>query len=152
MTKIKDFAFRLYNHVASDPASKNIFFSPLSISIAFSMLALGAKSETQSQVYKGLAFNLSETEEEEIHRGFQLLIPIRNDPNNTAQVKIGSSFFIQESLKLLPKFLEDVATLYNAEGFTTSFENATVAEKQINNYVADKAIYPMQLKGSIQEL
>lgn len=134
----RDFAFKLYSLVSSDQASKNIFFSPLSISIVFSMLALGAKSETQSQIYKGLAFNLSAIEEEEIHGGFQQLIHTLNDPSNTAQITTGNSFFIQESLQLLPKFLEDVDTLYNAEGFTADFMNATAAEKQINNYVANK--------------
>ncbi|XP_042310758.1 alpha-1-antiproteinase-like [Sceloporus undulatus] len=133
-----DFAFTLYRQIASDGAGKNVFLSPLSISTAFAMLSLGAKSETQTQIHKGLAFNLSEFEDKEIHEGFHHLIHMLNRPNNKAKVNIGNALFIEESLKLQPKFLEDAKTLYDSEGFSSNFQNTAVAEKQINDYVENK--------------
>lgn len=133
-----NFAFEMYRHIASHATDKNIFFSPLSISIAFAMLNLGARSETQNQIYKGLTFNLSEIEEDEIHKEFHQLIHELNRPDNKAQVNIGNALFIEESLKILPKFLEDVRSLYEAEGFLTNFNDLAAAVQQINDYVRNK--------------
>ncbi|XP_077780559.1 alpha-1-antitrypsin-like [Podarcis muralis] len=133
-----NFAFRFHKQIALGEAAKNIFFSPVSISSIFAALTLGAKSETQSQIYKGLAFNLSETEEHKIHKGFHQLISALNDPNNKALINTGNALFIDEPLKILPKFLEDVKTLYGAEAFSSNFQNSSGAKTQINDYVQAK--------------
>ncbi|WP_420726332.1 serpin family protein, partial [Hwanghaeella sp. LZ110] len=54
-----DFAFSLYKKLASHPKAQgvNIFFSPLGISMALSMLALGAKGSTHSQIYSSLGYD-----------------------------------------------------------------------------------------------
>uniref|UniRef100_A0AAY5EJE1 Serpin domain-containing protein n=1 Tax=Electrophorus electricus TaxID=8005 RepID=A0AAY5EJE1_ELEEL len=47
----------------SDAKGKNIFFSPLSISMALSMLALGANSDTHTQIFSTLGYsNLTATQ------------------------------------------------------------------------------------------
>ncbi|XP_063146348.1 alpha-1-antitrypsin-like [Candoia aspera] len=133
-----EFAFRFYQQIASDVAAKNIFFSPFSITTAFALLTLGAKSETKDQIHKALAFNLSDIEEREIHEGFQQLIHVLSHPRNKAQVYIGNALFIEESLKFLPKFLENAKTLYEAEGFSVDFSVPRLVKKQINDYVRNK--------------
>lgn len=133
-----DFAFRFFKHVTSDGAPKNVLYSPSSISTAFALLTLGAQSETKSQIHKGLAFNLTEIEEKDIHEGFHHLIHTLNRPNNKAQVNTGNALFIEESRKLLPKFLEDTKAFYEADGFSANFKNPSEAEKQINLYVQNK--------------
>ncbi|XP_024052894.1 alpha-1-antitrypsin-like [Terrapene carolina triunguis] len=133
-----DFAFRFYKQIKSEAADKNIFFSPLSISTAFAMLTLGAKSTTLSQIHKGLSFNLTEIEEREIHEGFHHLIQMLNRPDNEIQLNMGNALFIDDQLKLLEKFLEDVKTLYESEAFLSNFQNSAAAEKQINDYIENK--------------
>nr|XP_060612133.1 alpha-1-antitrypsin-like [Anolis sagrei ordinatus]XP_060612142.1 alpha-1-antitrypsin-like [Anolis sagrei ordinatus] len=133
-----DFAFRFYRNIASDPDGNNIFFSPLSISTAFALLALGAKSETHDEIYKGLSFDLLEIKEKEIHEGFHQLLHVLNQPNNKAQVNLGNGLFIEPSLKFLPAFLEDAKNVYGADGFSTNFSSPRVAKKQINYYVQNK--------------
>ncbi|XP_054826854.1 alpha-1-antitrypsin-like isoform X1 [Eublepharis macularius] len=133
-----DFAFRLYKQMSSDSDDKNIFFSPVSISTAFAMLALGAKSQTQTQIYNALAFNLSEIEENEIHKGFCQLIHKLNLPREEILTKIGNALFLDESLKVLPTFLEDVKTLYQAETFSTNFLKPIEAKQQVNDYLKNR--------------
>uniref|UniRef100_A0A8C3SHM3 Serpin domain-containing protein n=1 Tax=Chelydra serpentina TaxID=8475 RepID=A0A8C3SHM3_CHESE len=133
-----EFAFRFYKQIKSDAAGKNIFFSPLSISTAFAMLSLGAKSTTLSQILQGLSFNLTEIEEREIHEGFRHLIHMLNRPDSEIQVNIGNALFIDDQLKLLQKFLEDAKTLYESEAFLSNFQNSAEAEKQINDYIENK--------------
>ncbi|XP_032044836.1 alpha-1-antiproteinase 2-like isoform X2 [Aythya fuligula] len=133
-----DFAFHFFNKVTLEEPNKNIFFSPVSISTAFAMLALGARSTTQTQILEGLAFNLTEIQEKEIHEGFHNLIHMLSHPESGVQLNMGSAIFLTEKLKPLKKFLDDAKTLYQLETLTTNFNNPTEAEKQINDYIEKK--------------
>ncbi|CAM5122925.1 unnamed protein product [Eretmochelys imbricata] len=133
-----DFAFRFYKQIKSEAADKNIFFSPLSISTAFAMLTLGAKSATLSQIHKGLSFNLTEIKEREIHEGFHHLIRMLNHSDSEIQLNMGNALFVDDRLKLLEKFLADVKSLYESETFPSNFQNSAEAEKQINDCIEKK--------------
>ncbi|NXY85788.1 ALMM protein, partial [Alcedo cyanopectus] len=117
---------------------KNIFFSPLSISTAFAMLSLGAKSDTLSQLYKGLSFNLTEREEQEIHEGFQCALQMLNDPHREVQSSMGNALFVDDQLKLLQKFVDDVTKFYHSEVIPSNFHNSPEAIKEINKYIETK--------------
>uniref|UniRef100_A0A8D0LBM5 Serpin domain-containing protein n=1 Tax=Sphenodon punctatus TaxID=8508 RepID=A0A8D0LBM5_SPHPU len=134
-----DLAFRFYKQVTSDATDqKNIFFSPVSISFATAMLTLGAKSHTLNQIHKGLAFNLTEIEEPEIHEGFHHLFCMLNRPDSAIQLSLGNALFIDEKLELLQKFLDDIQHFYETEAFASDFQNSTKTEKQINDYIEKK--------------
>ncbi|XP_009638802.1 alpha-1-antitrypsin [Egretta garzetta] len=133
-----DFAFKFYKQLREEVGNKNIFFSPLSISTAFTMLSLGARSNTLSQLYKGLAFNLTELEEQEIHKGFQRVLQLLNDPYRDVQLSMGNALFTDERLKLLQKFLGDITNFYYSEAIPSNFQNSPEAIKQINNYTETK--------------
>ncbi|NXK25206.1 A1AT2 antiproteinase, partial [Arenaria interpres] len=133
-----DFAFRFYKHVREEVGNKNIFFSPLSISTAFAMLSLGTRSSTLNQLHKGLAFNLTEMEEQEIHDGFQRVLQLLNDPHREVQLSMGNALFIDDRLKLLQKFLDDVTNFYYSEAISSDFQNSPEAIKEINNYIETK--------------
>ncbi|XP_072720543.1 alpha-1-antitrypsin-like [Ciconia boyciana] len=133
-----DFAFKFYKHVREEVGNKNIFFSPLSISTAFAMLSLGARSETLSQLHKALSFNLTEMEEQEIHEGFQRVLQLLNDPHREAQLSMGNALFIDDRLKLLQKFLDDVTNFYYSEAISSNFQNSAQAMKEINKYIETK--------------
>ncbi|NXG51834.1 A1AT protein, partial [Psilopogon haemacephalus] len=133
-----DFAFRFYRQVREEAGNKNIFFSPLSISTAFAMLSLGARSNTLSQLQKGLVFNLTEIQEQEIHKGFQRVIQLLNDPQREVQLSMGNSLFIDDRLKLLQKFLDDVTNFYYSEAISSNFQNPSEALKEINKYIETK--------------
>ncbi|XP_003408637.3 alpha-1-antitrypsin [Loxodonta africana] len=130
-----NFAFSLYREVARESNTTNIFFSPVSIAVAFALLSLGAKSDTHTQILEGLKFNLTKTPEAEIHEGFQHLLQTLNQPDSQLQLTTGNGLFINESLKLVDKFLEDAKKLYHSEAFSINFRDNEAAKKQINDYV-----------------
>ncbi|XP_053545350.1 serine protease inhibitor A6 [Bombina bombina] len=142
------FSVSLFRHIASsqEKSPKNIFFSPFSISTAFSMLSLGAKSETHKQILEGLSLNETRVKEEEIHEAFEQLILALNKPKSDLQVNIGNAVFVQENLNLLKTFADQVEHYYRAEILSTDFSNANDAEKKINDYVKKKT------EGKIEEL
>ncbi|RMB98783.1 hypothetical protein DUI87_25002 [Hirundo rustica rustica] len=133
-----EFAFSFYKLVASEATDKNIFFSPISISASFAMLALGAKAVTLTQILEGLAFNLKKTQEQEIHEGFCQLLHMLNRSDSEFQLSLGNALFIEETLKPLQKFLYDVKSFYESEVFSTDFNNSVGAESEINSYIDEK--------------
>ncbi|NXI49108.1 A1AT2 antiproteinase, partial [Chloroceryle aenea] len=133
-----DFAFRFYKQVREEANNENIFFSPLSISTAFAMLSLGARSNTLSQLHKGLSFNLTEIEEREIHEGFQCVLQLLNNPHREVQLSMGNALFVDDKLKLLQKFLDDVTNFYHSEVIPSNFQNSAEAIKEINKYIETK--------------
>nr|XP_033792035.1 alpha-1-antiproteinase-like [Geotrypetes seraphini] len=133
-----EFTFKLYQHVASDKGSSNIFISPVNIATAFAMLSLGAKAHTNIEIVETLGFNRTLLTDEEMHKSFQHLIQKLNEPNRDLQLDTGNAVFVARDLKILPKFMEDVHNYYESEAFTTDFSNTAKAIKQINDYVEKK--------------
>ncbi|CAK6431760.1 unnamed protein product [Pipistrellus nathusii] len=132
---LADFAFSLYRQVARQSNDTNIFFSPVSIAMAFTMLSLGAKGTTRTQLLEGLGFNLTERAEADVHSGFENLLHTLNQPDNQLQLTTGNGLFVNDSLKLVDKFLEDVKKMYHSEAFSVNFKNSEEAKKKINDYV-----------------
>ncbi|XP_049754418.1 alpha-1-antichymotrypsin-like [Elephas maximus indicus] len=134
-----NFAFSLYKKLALNTPNENVIFSPISISVALAFVSLGANSTTLTEILEGLRFNLTETPEAEIHRGFQHLLSTFNQSSNELQLSMGNAMFVDENLKLLEKFREKAQELYGAETFNVKFLDAiSAAEKFINDYVKNK--------------
>ncbi|KAM4661872.1 alpha-1-antitrypsin-like [Discoglossus pictus] len=141
-----EFAFELFHQVASEKPSKNIFFSPVSISTAFAMLSLGAKARTHNQILEGLGFNISERSEQDIHDGFQHLFHTLNDEDSELKLNSGNALFVEKNLELRKKFLDDVKKYYESEVHSTDFQNSEEAKSQINSFVEKKT------NGKIKDL
>ncbi|KAM5273676.1 alpha-1-antichymotrypsin-like [Ctenodactylus gundi] len=141
-----DFAFSLYKQLAQTYPSKNIVFSPVTISTALAFVSLGARGTTLTEILEGLRFNLTETPEAEIHQGFQHLLRTLRQPSDQLQLSTGNAMFITEQLEMLAKFMEDAQGLYMAQTSRTNFQNPTAAERLINNFVRKET------KGKIRNL
>ena len=109
-------------------------------------LSLGARGSTLTEILEGLKFNLTETPETEIHRGFQHILQTLHRPSNELQLSVGNAMFVQEQLTLLDKFREDTRVLYSSEAFPTEFNDSNAAMKLINDYVKNKT------QGKIEDL
>uniref|UniRef100_A0A8C5T487 Serpin domain-containing protein n=1 Tax=Malurus cyaneus samueli TaxID=2593467 RepID=A0A8C5T487_9PASS len=133
-----DFAFKFYKQIRDEVGNKNIFLSPLSISTAFAMLSLGARSNTLRELHKGLSFNLTEMDEQQIHEGFQRVLQLLNDPHRQVQLNMGNALFIDNQLELLQSFLDRVSNFYYSEAVSTNLRNCPEAMREINKYVETK--------------
>ncbi|MGH0122124.1 UNVERIFIED_CONTAM: hypothetical protein FKN15_060548 [Acipenser sinensis] len=137
--KNNEFAFKLYKQLASqkDGESKNIFYSPLSISMALSMLSLGAKGATHNQIFEGLGFNDMKINETEVNKAFAHLLEMLN-LQTELELSTGGAVYVHEGFKPIPKFIEDLKHFYHSEGFTVNFKNTSETMNIINKYVQDK--------------
>ncbi|XP_040268823.1 alpha-1-antitrypsin-like [Bufo bufo] len=129
------FSFDLFRQLALDHPSENIVFSPVSISMAFAFLSLGAKAQNHSQIIKGLRLNTSEISEQDFHEGFHHRRDLLNDVDMEPPLRGGSALFISKERKILQTFLDEAKKLYHSEAFSTDFKNTEEAKNQINSYV-----------------
>uniref|UniRef100_A0A663DUM6 Serine proteinase inhibitor A3K-like n=1 Tax=Aquila chrysaetos chrysaetos TaxID=223781 RepID=A0A663DUM6_AQUCH len=128
-------------------ADKNVFFSPVSISTAFAMLAIGAKSTTLSQIFEGLGFDgLTEIRMHDIHKSFHKVLAVLNCTDVNITLNIGNALFTAIGYKPQETFLQNTRQFYDAEFFSSNFNKPEEAKKQINKYVEEKT------KGKIPEL
>ncbi|NXQ33387.1 A1AT protein, partial [Alaudala cheleensis] len=133
-----DFAFQFYKQVTTQEPGKNIFFSPVSISTALALVALGSRGTSQAQVLEGLAFNLTSIQKEEIHDGFHQLLLLLTRPGSQVQLSMGNTLFLEKHLKPTKAFLKGIKKLYRGKAVSSSFQNSTKAKKEINDYVKNK--------------
>lgn len=141
-----DFVFDLYRTLAAATPDRNIFFSPLSISVSLAMLSLGARSNTKAQILEGLGICPGEGSEEELHGTSQRLLRELQQPQGSLQLSLGNALFTKPTLPIQEAFLGASRTLYLADTFPTDFGDPEGAKKKINDYVAK------QTKGKIVDL
>lgn len=142
-----DFVFRFYKQVISKETDKNVFFSPMSLSTAFAMLAVGAKSTTLSEIFEGLGFDgLTETRVHDIHESFHKVLAVLNCTDVNITLNIGNILFTAIGNEPQETFLQNTKKIYEAEFFSSNFHEPEAAKKQINKYVEEKT------KGKIPEL
>ncbi|MBN3273518.1 A1AT2 antiproteinase, partial [Polyodon spathula] len=113
--------------------------------MALSMLSLGAKGATHSQIFEGLGFNDTKINEIEVNKAFAHILDILN-LQTELELSTGGAVYVHEGFKLIPKFMEDIKHFYHSEGFTVNFKNTIETMDIINKYVQDKT------HGKITEL
>uniref|UniRef100_A0A8D0C9R2 Thyroxine-binding globulin n=1 Tax=Salvator merianae TaxID=96440 RepID=A0A8D0C9R2_SALMN len=139
-----DFAFKFFKEVSSNgglrdsSGKKNLIFSPMCISSAFAMLALGARANTLDQILRGLNFRPTEIPERKIHEGFHDLIYMLNNGNSGLQVEMGNCLFVQNKLHPQDQFLNALRNIYGGDIYMENFKNTRETEQHINSYVERK--------------
>ncbi|KAJ0019519.1 hypothetical protein NQD34_007088 [Periophthalmus magnuspinnatus] len=135
-TANKEFAFRLYSALASQPDSqgKNIFLSPISVSVALAALSVGARGDTHEQLFTGLGFNSSLLNQAQVTQAFRAHL----DKNVSEDATQGTAVFVDNKFKPNPEFLDTLKQSYLTDGFTVDFTKSTESADTINKYVSDK--------------
>ncbi|KAL7992650.1 hypothetical protein Chor_016906 [Crotalus horridus] len=137
-SNIAHFATEFYKILSARSQDKNIVFSPCSIFILLSALLLGAKSNTHAEILKGLDFNLTHIQEDEIHQGFHDLLHLLTHSEKDFKLDIGQDLFLKEDIQPLQTFLDKIKEFYDAEIQAAKFQEPKEAEKQINDYIKKK--------------
>ncbi|XP_008067684.1 serpin B9 [Carlito syrichta] len=137
------FAIHLLKILCQDNPSRNVFYSPVSISSALAMVLLGAKGNTAAQMAQVLSLNT----EEDVHLGFQSLLAEVNRPGTQYLLKMANRLFAEKTCKFFSAFKESCLQFYRAELEQLSFAKAAEeSRKHINTWVSKKT------EGKIQEL
>lgn len=140
------FALDLLKKLGEDN-SKNVFFSPMSISSALAMVFMGAKGNTAAQIAQALSLSKSSSGGEDVHQGFQLLLTEVNRTGTKYLLRTANRLFGEKSYDFNSSFKDFCRKFYQAEMEELDFFKATEeARKHINTWVANKT------EGKITEL
>ncbi|XP_021071416.1 serpin B9-like [Mus pahari] len=137
------FAIHLLKMLCQSNPSKNVCYSPVSISSALAMVLLGAKGQTAIQISQALGLN----KEENIHQGFQRLLRELNKPERKYSLSMANRLFADKTCEVLPTYTESSLHFYDSEMEQLSLaEEAEESRQHINTWISK------QTKGKIPEL
>ncbi len=126
------FSVELFKKTVAGAEGENILISPLSVSLALSMAANGAKGETRTQMLDVLSGGM------EMDAWNQSLYQYASSLTASDSAKVGianSVWFRDEKITVKPSFLQTAADYYGASAYKAPFDSATV--KDINRWVKD---------------
>ncbi|XP_036086002.1 serpin B8 isoform X4 [Rousettus aegyptiacus] len=137
------FAINLLKMLGEEDRSRNVFFSPLSVSSALAMVFMGAKGDTAAQMAQALCLD----EGEDVHRGFQSLLTEINRSGTQCLLRTANRLFGEKTYDFLPAFKESCQEFYQAALEELSFaEEPEECRKHINDWVTEKT------EGKISEI
>ncbi|XP_026367166.2 serpin B6 isoform X2 [Ursus arctos] len=126
--------------------SKNVFFSPMSMSSALSMVFMGAKGDTAAQMSRTLSLSKSGGGGD-VHQGFQSLLTEVNRTDAQYLLRTANRLFGDKSYEFLSSFKDSCRKFYQAEMEELDFKSAAEESRaHINTWVAEKT------EGKIAEL
>jgi serine protease inhibitor len=129
------FALKLFNTLAEERQEKNLFVSPLSVSLAFQMAWNGARNETQAEIGRTLGIlNLSE---QQINRGANLLMRKLLKPASDIQLEVANAIFANDRFELLPEFVKKNQENFLAGVRSSHFQNGKT-QAEINAWVSQQ--------------
>ncbi|XP_040611718.1 serpin B6-like [Mesocricetus auratus] len=141
------FALNLLKILGED-SSKNVFFSPMSISSVLAMVFMGAKGNTASQMIQALSLDkCSGNGGGDVHQGFQSLLSEVNKTGTQYLLRTANKLFGEKTFDILASFKDSCRKFYEAELEELDFKGETEQSRQhINTWVAKKT------EDKIQEL
>jgi len=121
--------------INDEPAGKNIFISPTSISLALAMTLNGANNVTEDSMAYALRFD--QYTAGQINQTFHELIEGLTTVDEKVMLEIANSIWYRQDFYVEPDFLNVNSSFYDAEVAALDF-NSQEAVDIINNWVAQE--------------
>ncbi|MFS8924678.1 serpin family protein [Synechococcus sp. B60.1] len=132
------FALKLFDYLLQQQPQENLFFSPLSLRLALSMLYNGAAGETQAAMAKVLeAQELSLNELNWTNAQMVRWLVERSQAEGPIQVQMANGLWVDTTLTLRPSFLQALATYYQAVANRVELGSRQTVQA-INRWVAER--------------
>lgn len=126
------FGFNLFNEIRKTEQDKNIFISPLSVSLALAMTLNGAAGETEQAMTNTL--QLQGLDAEAINTGYAGLSKFLQTSDPKVILTIANSLWARQGIPFKADFLERNTQSFEAEISTLDF-NEPSASRTINQWV-----------------
>ncbi|XP_009567653.2 ovalbumin-related protein Y [Cuculus canorus] len=151
-----EFCFDVFKEMKVHHPNDNIFYSPLSIIAALSMVYMGARDNTQSQMEKVLHFdNITGAGDptdsqcgtsDYIHNSLKNILSDITQTNATHSLKMADRLYIEKTYPVLQEYLKCAKKFYNSEVEEVDFKTATEEARQLINSWVEK-----ETNGQIQD-
>lgn len=138
-----EFGFKVFRELVNSDIDKNIFISPLSISMALGMTYNGAAGGTKSAMHTTLEYgNLVD---EEISQAYKSLIELLTQLDEEVILDIANSIWYRQEFSVLQDFINTNEEYFDAAVRALDF-NCEEAADVINGWVSEET------KGKIKEI
>ncbi len=129
------FGFDLFQQLRRQEADKNVFFSPLSVTVALAMTYNGAAGETKNAMARAL--KIEGMSHAELNRASADLLKALKGADPKIELAIANSLWARGGVKFNENFLASNRTFYGAEISTLDF-GSPQATPTINRWVSEK--------------
>ncbi|MCH9659092.1 serpin family protein [archaeon] len=146
----KDFVFAFYSEIAEKDETSNIFFSPLSISTAFSMAYEGAKENTASEMLQVFGF---ESDDAKRQKAISELLSQFNHKDDWYSLQVANALWVKDGYEIKQGYLDAAKTHYFSTVENVDFVTDDGINR-VNSWVAEKTndkIQDILAPGSIDE-
>jgi len=137
------FALALYHALQGD--GENLFFSPLSVSMALGMVSAGARGETLTQIEDALRFGLGQDALHPAFNALDWLLESRQvlpyDRGEGFTLNMVNSIWGQTGYDFLPEYLDLLASSYGAGLRPTDYASDPEAARQAINAWVEEATH-----------
>lgn len=131
------FGLKLFKEIdRQEEANKNIFISPLSVSMALGMTLNGAAGETQAAMEQTLEFAGMTTDD--INQSYRSLIDLLTNLDRKVTFEIGNSIWYREEMTFEQTFMDVNKEFFDAVIRAINFGNPEEAARIINSWVREK--------------
>lgn len=135
VTANNQFAFDMFSNLTNDPAyhSKNIFFSPFSISSVMAVAYDGARSKSADEIASVFHYPRDNTT---LRMGYSALSDGLDNRDPQFRLDIANAVWAEKTYPFLDAYLKDSKTYYRANVSNLDFKNAPdISRKVINSWV-----------------
>ncbi|MEA3432829.1 MAG: serpin family protein [candidate division WOR-3 bacterium] len=137
------FGFKLFKEIIKEEKDKNVFISPLSVSMALGMTYNGANGSTQEAMQKTL--ELSGLTIQEVNESYKSLIELLTGLDPKVQFQIANSIWYRQEYSFEEEFINLCKTYFNALVRGLDFNDPNAADT-INGWVEENT------NGRIKEI
>ena len=134
-----EFGMRLHRQLVQAEQNKNVFVSPLSVSLAFAMVYNGSRGDTQAEMARALGWQGMSLDE--LNRGFATLLSLMRQPGGGVQLRIANSLWPRKGAAFYDDFMENTRTFYGAQVSELDFrhpEAAATVNRWVNKQTSGK--------------
>ncbi|WP_346897307.1 serpin family protein [Clostridium sp. UBA7503] len=142
------FAFDIFKEISKDENNKNVFISPLSISMALTMAYNGAKENTKVEMNKVLGYE--GITDDKINNSYKILHSYLENIDENIKLNVSNSIWIREGENINKEFININKDIFGAKVDNLDFSKSSSVDK-INNWI-EKSTNNMikdMLKGPI---
>lgn len=131
----ESFGLKLFRQVNEFDPNKNIFISPLSVSMALGMTLNGANGSTFDEMRRTLIFN--DLTQQEINESYKSLIELLTQVDKTIIFQIANSIWYRQGYEFEKNFIETNKKFFDALVTSLNFDDPN-SVNIINNWVNEK--------------
>ena len=130
--KLDSFNLKLFNQICkSSSESENVFFSPMSISLALTMLLLGSSGKTKQQIEQALGV----VKNKKLVKDVEDLNDLLNIETNGLIIHIANQIFPSESFQIVECYRKDLENSFNCQLEKLDYTNVDESKNIINKWV-----------------